>query len=268
MRAVGAGTLRLNQRFTTTAENRSIEAYPTGTNTLLELAARAIHNSDNTANDILQLAVGPTSIARSVNSRSPCTTLLLTTKAWWAAQGGLASSVLGQDLSTGAQDYAAQPFEARLKTAARLNAAARQVTGPAVERALETYFHGSSYKAELEWWIQNTTTAKAFTDLLAQTVAAKDLQPTTRKSFRDIMKTGCCISKFTKLRSIYRAAKAGSGWRILTLSGYAELPNGLTLAYTYLNDQSATLESEDMEKQIRPVNAWIDGSLVKLSGQK
>jgi beta-lactamase class A len=78
------------------------------------------------------------------------------------------------------------------------------------------------------------------------------------------MRTGCCIAKNSALRSEYRAAKAGSGWRILNLTGYAELSGGITLAYTYLNDQSATLDSEDIEKQIKPVNAWIDQVLLGL----
>jgi hypothetical protein len=33
---------------------------------------------------------------------------------------------------------------------------------------------------------------------------------------------------------------------------------------THLNDQSDTLDSEDMEKQIKPVNTWIDQVLLGL----
>jgi beta-lactamase class A len=264
LQAVDASKLKLNQPFITTAENRSIEAYPLGTNSLEALAERAIRQSDNTASDILHQAVGTTALARQVKSKSPCTTVLLTTKALWAAQAGLAADVLGSDVVAGARAYAELPFEDRLPVAARLNAAAHTVAGPAIETALDTYFHGPTYTPELELWLQNTTTAKAFTDLLATVLSTRDLKPTTRSLFRTIMSKGCCVPKNTSLRSRYRAAKAGSGWRILTLSGYAELPNGLTLAYTFLNDQSDTLDSEDMEKQIRPVNAWIDQVLLEV----
>ncbi len=264
LRAVDAGQLRLNQPFTTTAENRSIEAYPPGTNSLETLAERAIQRSDNTASDILHQALGTTTLARYVKLKSPCTTVLLTTKALWAAQAGLAPDVLGSDVLAGARAYAELPFEDRLTVAARLNTVAHTLTGSTIETALDTYFHGPTYTPDLELWLQNTTTAKGFTDLLANVLPARDLKPTTRTLFRTIMSKGCCIPKNTSLGSRYRAAKAGSGWRILTLSGYAEMPNGLTLAYTFLNDQSDTLDSEDMEKQIRPVNAWIDQVLLEV----
>jgi hypothetical protein len=268
LRAVDEGRFRLAQPFLTTEANRSIEAYPKGTNSLLELARRAIRNSDNTASDILHLAVEPERLARRVKTLSPCTTVLLTTKAWWAAQGGLSSSVLGTDLFAGARAYGSQPFEARIAVAARLNEAARRVAAPAVERALEAYFKGSSYAPELELWLQNTTTPRAFAELLVLLLPARDLKPSTRRAFREIMTTGCCIPKPSALRSRYRAAKAGSGWRVLTLSGYAELTNELTVAYVYMNDRSQTRDAEDMEKQIRAANAWIDQILVGVAQQR
>jgi beta-lactamase class A len=199
-----------------------------------------------------------------VNAKSACTTILLTTKAWWAAQGGLSGSVLGPDVFLGAQGYAERAFEDRLEMAGRLIAASKNVSGPAVEAAIDTYFHGPSYRPELELMLQNTTTAQAFTDLFADTMRSRDLRDGTRAVFRSIMRTGCCIAKNSTLRSVYRAAKAGSGWRILNLTGYAELPSGISLAYTYLNDQSATLDSEVIERQIKPVNAWIDQVLLEL----
>jgi beta-lactamase class A len=264
MRAVDAGILKLEQQFKTTPANQSIEAYPKGSNSLLELAKRAIAKSDNTASDILQLAVGTDSLARKIKTISPCTTILLTSKAFWAAQGGLSSSVLGTNLMLGAQRYAALPFEQRLEVASRLNAAAQKVTALAVERAIDRYFHSPIYTPELELWLQNTTTALAFTDLLVKVLLANDLKPPTRKIFRKIMEMGCCFLKSSPLHSVYRAAKAGSGWRMLMLSGYAELPQGLSLAYTYLNDRSSVEDAEDIEEQIRPVNAWIDQVLLRL----
>jgi beta-lactamase class A len=264
MQAVDAGILRLEQKFKTTPANRSVENYPKGSNSLLELATRAIAKSDNTASDILHIAVGTDSLARKIKTISPCTTILLTSKAYWAAQGGLSSSVLGKDLLPGAQRYAALPFEQRLVIASRLNAADQKVTAPAVERAIDRYFHSPIYTPELELWLQNTTTAQAFTDLLVKVLPTKELKPQTRKAFRKIMESGCCFSKKSPLPSVYRAAKAGSGWRMLMLSGYAEMPNGLSVAYTYLNDQSNDLDAEMMEKQIRPINIWIDQVLRNL----
>jgi beta-lactamase class A len=268
MRGVDAGTLNLEQNFKTTPANQSIEAFPKGSNSLLELAKRAIAKSDNTASDILHTAVGTASLAREIKSISPCTTILLTSKAYWAAQGGLSSSVLGKDLLAGAQRYATLPFEQRLLVASRLNAAAQKVTASAVERAIDRYFHGPIYTPELEVWLQNTTTAQAFTDLLVNVIQADDLKPQTRKVFRQIMESGCCFSKNSPLHSVYRAAKAGSGWRMLMLSGYAELPQGLGLVYTYLNDQSTAKDAEEIEKQIHAVNIWIDQVLVGLSLKK
>jgi beta-lactamase class A len=264
LRAVDEGRLSLQKKFTTTAENRSIEAYPKGSNGLVDLAKLAIRRSDNTASDIIHLAVGPTAVAQAVKTKGPCTNLLVTTKALWAAQAGLSSSVLGTDLLAGAEQYANASFEDRLKVAAELIAVSKKVTGPNVEAALDKYFHGPIYTPSLELWLQNTTTAQDFTNLLLKTLPGLDLKPSTRNLFRSIMTTGCCISKTSPLPAVYRAAKAGSGWRILTLTGYIEMASGLTLAYTYLNDQSDTLDAEEMEKQIRPVNVWIDQVLLDL----
>lgn len=261
---VDSGRLRLNSVFTTTAANRSIEAYPAGNNTLQVLARRAIYLSDNTASDILHLAYGPERLARAVRQNSPCTTVLLTTKAWWAAQAGLVPAVLTPDTAAGARVYGAQPFEQRLLTARHLIAGAQQRTGPEVERRLEAYFHGPTYAADLEVNLQNTSTARAYTDLMARTLPGQALGPATRKVFRDILATGCCRPQTPKLNATYWAAKAGSGWRILTLTGYVETGDGRRFAYTYLNDGSATKTAENMERQIRPVVLWIEQSLLAL----
>ena len=267
LQAVDVGRFKLESRLLTTFENRSIESYPKGSNSLLGLAKRAIARSGNTASDLLHLAVGPETLAREVNAKSACTEVLLTTKAWWAAQGGLSSSVLGSDLIAGARGYSELPFEDRIEMAGRLIAASKKVSGPAVEAAIDQYFHGSTYTPELELMLQNTTTAQAFTELFAREMRSRDLRDGTRALFRSIMRTGCCIAKHSPLQSTYRAAKAGSGWRILNLAGYAEHPSGVSVAYTYLNDQSETLDAEDMEQQIKPVNAWIDQVLLGLLRQ-
>ncbi|GAA5533855.1 serine hydrolase [Deinococcus aluminii] len=267
LRDVDAGKFKLNTPFTTTAANRSIEGYPAGTNTLQELAQRAIHLSDNTANDILQLAYGPARLAREVRATSPCTTVLHTTKAWWAAQAGLTPDVLGPDPLTRLRTLAQQSFEQRLLTARVLNTAAQAVAAPRLEAALDAYFHGQTYTPELEYYVQNTSTARAYTDLMAQTLSGADLKPGTRAVYRKILQSGCCRPKTPRLQATYWAAKAGSGWRLLTLTGYVETPGGV-MAYTYLNDQSDVTDAEEMEKQIRPVVAWIEGNLLTLQGAR
>jgi beta-lactamase class A len=267
MRAVDAGRLKLGTKLATSPANQSIERFPAGANSVLTLAQRSIQNSDNTASDILHLTVSPRALALEVSARNPCTTVLLTSKAWWAAQAGLLSEVLGTDTATGAQRYASLPFQQRLEVAAQLVQAARGVNVKALEAALDAYFNGATYTPDLELWIQNTTTPQAFTQLLAALMPATDLSPATRTTFRQIMTTGCCIPRPSSLRPTYRAAKAGSGWRVLTLSGYMEFPGGVRVAYTYMNQHSDTRDAEDMERQIRPVNAWIEAVLRPLIGQ-
>ncbi|WP_165953411.1 serine hydrolase [Deinococcus sp. S9] len=261
---VDAGKFRLNSTFTTTAATRSIEDYPAGRNSLQVLAKRAISLSDNTASDILHLAYGPERLARAVRQQSPCTSVLLTTKAWWAAQAGLIPDVMTADTAAGSRLYGAQPFEQRLLTAGTLIAASQKLTGPDVERALDAYFHGPTYAADMEVNLQNTSTARAYTDLMARTLSGSALKPATRKVFRDILATGCCRPRTPKLNARYWAAKAGSGWGILTLTGYVETGDGRVLAYTYLNDGSTTTDAEEMEKQIRPVVLWIEQNLLAL----
>jgi len=268
LRGVDRGTFKLKQLFETTPANQSIERYPRGMNTLEVLADRAIRLSDNTASDLLHRAIGPASLARYVKAKSSCTNVLITNKAWWAAQGSLLPQVLGNDLYSGAQSYAALGFEYRINVAAQLNAAAKTVTAASIEQAIETYFRSAAYTTDLELMLQNTTTPQAFSDLLAQVMPAKNLQPTTRKLFRQIMSTGCCYAKKSSVISTYRAAKAGSGWRVLTMTGYLELPNKEAIAYAYFNDRSETFESEVIEKQIRAVSLWIDQVIFDIAGQK
>ena len=264
LRDVDSGRLRLNTPLATTAATRSIEFYPAGTNPLATLAQRAIVRSDNTAGDLLQQAVGTQRVTRSIRERSPCTSVFLTGKAAWAAQGFLHSAVVGDDLLAGAQRYAALPFEERLATATRLNANAMTYTGPEVEGAIDSYFRGPMYDPRIDLAFQHTSTAKAYADLVARVYGGDNLEPQTRRLFRSWLKDGCCQPKSPTLETTYWGTKAGSGWRLLTLTGRVELPDGRVLAYAYLNDGSDTLEAEDMEAQIPAVVAWIDRNLRNL----
>ncbi|GGK41685.1 hypothetical protein GCM10008955_39340 [Deinococcus malanensis] len=268
-REIDAGKYKLTTKFTTTPANRSIEAYPAGTNSLYDLARRTIYNSDNTASDILHLAYGPGRLARETRKSSPCTSVMLTTKAWWSAQSGLIPEVVPVDPFTlntlpTAAAYARQPLEERILTANRIIKASQTVAGPKLEKDLDLYFFGPAYTPELEFYVQNMSTASAYTDLMAKTLSGVNLQPATRRVFRELMATGCCRPKQPVLKTKYWAAKAGSGWRLLTLTGYLELPGGQVMAYTYLNDQSDARHAQTIEKQIRPLVLWIEQNLLTL----
>jgi hypothetical protein len=78
------------------------------------------------------------------------------------------------------------------------------------------------------------------------------------------MAQGCCRPARPSFPVVTWAAKAGSGWRLLTLTGVVDLPDGRVMAYTYINHESATRHAEDMERQIGPVVAWIDRTLAAL----
>lgn len=261
---VDSGRLSLNTKFKTTPENRTIEFYPAGTNTLGRLARRAIELSDNTAADILFLALGTERFGRSVLQKSPCTHILLTGKAAWAAQAGLLVNTLGPDVLAAALNYAGLPDEERLKVAQRLNAEAQRFTAPQLEKVLDAYFTGPDYSHVVDLAFQHTTTAKAYTDLVAQTYGGQHLQPGTAKFYRDLLSKGCCQPKKPKLKYTYWGAKAGTGWRFVTMTGYVETPEGRTFAYTYMNDMSEATDALSMEKQIRPVLGWIEQALLQL----
>jgi beta-lactamase class A len=106
----------------------------------------------------------------------------------------------------------------------------------------------------------------AFADLTARTLPGDALKPGTRRLFRKLLSTGCCQPKQPLLRASSWAAKAGTGWRILNLTGCVETAGGQTVAYAYFNDQSGTEDSADMERQIGPVVKWIEANLLTLTG--
>jgi beta-lactamase class A len=268
LKKVDRNEFTLSQKFITTPQNQSIEKYPKGTNSLLYLLTRAIQRSDNTASDIIHLAIGPKTLAYSVKNMSSCTSLIITNKAWWGTQGGLFPEVIGKNLVGGAKRYYELPFDKRVDMAEKLIQASQRVTGKQIELALDRYFNGSNYTAKIEFWLQNVTTPQDYTKLFYGLFQNSELTPKSQNVFRDLMKLGCCYQIGGPLNSRYRAAKIGSGWRMLTLSGYVELKNGDKMAYTYMNDQSNTTDSNEMDKQIHPVNQWIDLNLAKMMEEK
>ncbi|MFC4638384.1 serine hydrolase [Deinococcus hohokamensis] len=272
LREVDAGKYKLTTRFTTTAANRSIESYPPGSHTIRDLAQRTLYDSNNTASDILHLAYGPGRLAREVRRLSPCTSVFLTTKGWWSAQSGLIPEVMPVDPLTlntlpSAAAYARQPLEERILSAHRIIQASMAVSAPKLEKDLDLYFFSPNYTPELEFYVQNMSTARAYSDLMARTMSGANLKAGTKQVFRELLATGCCRPKQPRLKARYWAAKAGSGWRVLTLTGYVEMPDGQVMAYTYLNDQSDATFTQTIEQQIRPLVGWIEGNLITLRGR-
>ena len=261
---VDAGRLRLDQMLETTAANRSIEAYPPGRNSVLKLIKLAIGESDNTASDILHLQVTPSRLTANVRALSPCTSVLMTTKGLWSLMAGLVPQVVSGTtpaaFSRSAQAFGNLTPTERLKAAGVVNQQAQRITAPTLLKALDRYFLGSLYQASNDAALYNTSTARAYADLTARLLRGTgDLRPATQTLYRQIMTTGCCTRSKTPLpfTPTYWGAKAGSGWGLLTMSGYMELPDGRNLAYMYINHDSPVRDSELIERQIYPVNTWI-----------
>jgi beta-lactamase class A len=269
LREVDAGTLQLSMPITTTEANRSIEDYSPGTNSLLTLAQRSIEKSENTAADILHRLVGTERIAKLVWSRSPCTNILLPTKTFWAAQAGLLPTLIPATnqsvLLNAALKYQKLLPSQRLAFASRLNTESLKINADVLLKQLDRYFLGPNYHPSLDTAFQNTSTAKGFTDLLASLYLRPELSTQSQQVMRNIMARGCCVPKKAPFRYTYWGAKAGSGWRLLTLTGYVELPDGRVMAYIYLNHESNTRSAERIEAQIRPVVNWIGIVLAKLA---
>lgn len=266
LRDIDAGKLGLKTLLETTPGRRSIEAYPAGKNSVSTLAGRALILSDNTANDILQLTAGVTRVAQEVHDRSPCTSVLHTTKAIWALQSGLLPEVLPNPAAN-ASTYAALPFGTRLQLARLAVTGAQKLTGPAVEAALDVYFKGPTYTPDMELGVQNTSTARAFARLQAQIMPGAALKPATRALFRGWLadKKSCCKPKNPTFLPTFWGVKAGSGWRMLTMTGAATLKDGRTVGYALLIDQADPRLAEQTESWLRPLAGWIDAQLLRLT---
>ncbi|MFB9995300.1 serine hydrolase [Deinococcus oregonensis] len=266
LRDIDTGKLKLNTLLETTPGRRSIESYPAGKNSIATLARRALVPSDNTASDLLHLTAGVTRVAQEVHDRSPCTSVLHTTKAIWALQSGLLPEVL-PDPVRDAPTYAALPFRTRLDLARLAVLGSQRLTGPEVEAALDVYFKGPTYSPAMELGVQNTSTARAFARLQAQMLPGATLKPATRALFRSWLsdKESCCRPKNPTFKPAFWGVKSGSGWRMLTMSGAATLKDGRTVGYALLIDQADPQVAEQTERWLRPLAVWIDAQLLRLT---
>ncbi|WP_407568896.1 serine hydrolase [Deinococcus altitudinis] len=258
LRGVDDGRFRLGDLQTTTEAARSIESYSRGTNTLLTLARRMIGRSENTAADLLTLRVGLSRIQADLNALGAAQTRVqFTTKAWWSVQAGLVPALFPKgSLFTSAQRFSELPSADRLTVARQVLDTVKGVRADVLDRQLDAYFHGPEYDPDLELFVQNTSTPQEYACLNA-TLFRSGLSPASAKVFRTLMATGLDHSPFPAPEFRYWGGKPGSGWRLLTLTGYAETASGRPIAYAYFNDRSDARDSEAIERQVRTADAWI-----------
>jgi|GEM_PF-1496792 len=262
MREVDAGRVSLNEKLTTDPQSRSLGKYPSGQNDVLTLARLMIERSDNTATDLLHRRIGLPRVQELADTLGLCRTrLLLPTKTWWTAQAGLSPDFPNKQLRQAAERYARAPREQQIALAERLDAAARTVTAPALEAALERYFNSRTYQPEIDRDTQNASTPFEFATLLARQYLKSGLKPESDSVMRETLHLGCCVKR-VDFPITYWGGKGGSGWRILTMAGYAELPGGERVVYVFLNQRSG--RTVDSLSDIPAAFGWINAAIRKL----
>ncbi|WP_158263752.1 serine hydrolase [Deinococcus arcticus] len=256
LRDVDAGRLNLNTRFAVTSSNRSIEFYRPGNRTLLDLARQMVVSSENTASDIVQLAVGPERLQAAARGFGTCATRVqTTTKAMWAAQAGLIPEVYGPDTLSWAQTLLSLPETVQAQTAAGAVQASLRLSPERVLTDLEAYFRSPAYSPQLDVALQNRSTPREWASLVAQLHLRGGLTPQSANTFRRFLAEGCCAPKGVTSR--YWGSKAGSGWRLVTLSGLLQLQGGETFAYAYFNHGSDVLDSPEIERQLPQIARYV-----------
>lgn len=258
LRGVDDGRFRLGDQQTTTEAARSIERYSAGTNSLLTLARRMIRNSENTAADLLALRVGLTRIQGDLGSLGVTQTHIgLTTKGWWSVQAGLVPALFPEgSLYKSTQAYAQLAPSARMNVTRQILEAVKGVRAEVLETRLDRYFHGPEYDPAIELFVQNTSTPQEYA-CLNTVLFRSGLSPASGRTFRELMSQSLDPRPFPAPAFRYWGGKPGSGWRLLTLTGYLETREGRVVAYAYFNDRSNTLDAEDMERQIPAANLYI-----------
>ncbi len=248
--AIDRGMLAPDELLETTAEARSIETTSWGFNRVDKLLEKQLIDSQNTANDLIHLRLGLVAPQDLADQLGLCQTrLLLTTKAFWTAQAGLGGADFPPDrLLEAARAFDASTGEDRLQRAERLVQASFTVLAPTLLKQIDVYFKGKIYNPEIDLKTQNSSTPLEFAALAAYIHRSGTLTPKGQKQLDEIMAKGCCKPKLKNLR--YWGGKAGSGWRILTLTGYLERDDGRQVAYSYFNAESNTTDSLAIEAQI------------------
>jgi beta-lactamase class A len=161
-----------------------------------------------------------------------------------------------------ARAFDAATGEDRLQRAERLVQASFTVLAPTLLKQIDVYFKGKIYNPEIDLKTQNSSTPLEFAALAAYVHRSGTLTPSSQKQLDDIMAKGCCKPKLKNLR--YWGGKAGSGWRILTLTGYLERDDGRQVAYSYFNAESNKTDSLAIEAQIPVALEYIAQNITLL----
>jgi beta-lactamase class A len=251
MRAVDDKKVKLTERFDVTTANRSYGRYPYDNSDVMTLAHQMIAWSDNTATDILYRRIGLEALHPLSEELGLCNTrLLLPTKAWWAAQAGYGGADFPKyALVSATRKFALAPFEAQLKMAKRLDAAAQAIGADQMRRALDFgYFAGRNGGVEtmalIDRQIQNASTPQEWARVLHHAFVNPDLTNDSEARFREVMSHGRGRS-FLRVPYRYYGGKSGNTARVLTYSGYLETLSGDRVIYVYMNDASQNLLTRD-----------------------
>ncbi|AFZ68984.1 serine hydrolase [Deinococcus peraridilitoris] len=231
LHGVDAGEIALNEKFSVTHANQSLGRYPYDHSNVVTLAQRMIHNSDNTATDILHRRVGFGAVQAVADELHLCRTrLLLPTKHWWIAQAGL------DPAWPGATVFANATAENRMKFAQALDAASQAVRADVLQVNLDRYFE-NRYDPQADLGTHNVSTPFEFGTLIARQFLASGLSPSSSAMLREVMASGYGR---TQLHSpmVYWGGKGGNGWKILTMTGYFQTPNGEHVVYVFMQHGS------------------------------
>jgi beta-lactamase class A len=255
---IDAGKVKWNEKFKVTPANQSLGEYPYDNSSVRTLAERMIHNSDNTATDILHRRIGLDKPQRLADSLGLCNTrLILPTKTWWTAQVGMDPNYFPHyGRLSGAEYFAKAPRAEQLKIAQSVDAHAQSLAPSQLQHLLDQYFDGPDYNPKIDLQTQNASTALELAHLMAFEFMGGGLSANSRKAFEDIMHTG--VGKgFLRTPFVKFGAKSGNAWRILTISGYIETPMGEHIVYVFLNQQSPQTYTVQ-PKHLRAAFNWIN----------
>ncbi|MFC4453194.1 serine hydrolase [Deinococcus sonorensis] len=254
LKQVDAGQVKLSERFDVTTANQSLGNYPHDHSDVRTLAGRMIHNSDNTATDILHRRAGLASVQAIPERLNLChTRLILPTKTWWTAQAGLSPRFPGP------ATFARLRGPDLLQAAEKMDQDAQQLRSDRLQLRLDDYFD-HRYAPETDLGTQNVSTPYEFAQLIAQEFLRPGLSAQGAALQREVMATGFGRSRL-RAPIRYFGGKGGNGWRLLTYTGYFETPTGEHVVYTFMQhgaDQSYTMHNT------AAAFAWINAAVAEV----
>lgn len=251
LRAVDAGRVGLSEKFSVTTANQSLGRYPYDGSSVTTLATRMIHNSDNTATDILHRRVGLESVQAVADDLGLCRTrLILPTKAWWTAQSGLDATW------PGARVFQAAAPKERLALARALDKAAQGIRSDVLQAKLNQVFV-PGYDISADLGTHNVSTPYEFGTLIAHEFLKSGLSPSSRELQREVMATGFGRSQL-RVPTAYFGGKGGNGWKLLTMTGYFETPRGEHVVYVFMQHGST---EDDPVLHYRLAFDWIGAAI-------